>query len=410
MINRVLYPRSAVENVMLRLGHTLEEKGHEVSYFVRENENNLLLEHSYAAPMRSPGEENRFKAMWRAVNDSDVLFCLDQLIEAINPDMAVVFSVNRTLTYATLDVLKHWGIPTYVTMLDYSLLCPARTFTRDDLECKSCLKGNYLPCILHRCLDDNRKRSALGAFEAFYLRRTHRHDIPARYLVPSEYHRDLLHQANLTTRGVEVVDLPLPEEAFAIQERKKRGDYFLYVGTLSERKGLPTLLRAMRQTINCPPLMIAGNGRDTEALRQLCEELGIAGRVQFIGQVPGKQIRQLMAQCLCLVAPSSCEEIGPWALLEAQAMGKPAIVSDFGVLPQRVQAGKTGLVFHADDVVELAQCMDEMVEMEDAPYQAMCRAARSAAKKRYHPDVFAEKILKIHDQVMKELAEEAAAQ
>ena len=98
MINRVLYPRSAVVNVMFRLGHSLEEKGHEVSYFVRENENNLLLENSYAAPMRSPGEENRFKAMWRSVNDSDVLLCLDQLVEAINPDMAIVFSVNRTLT------------------------------------------------------------------------------------------------------------------------------------------------------------------------------------------------------------------------------------------------------------------------------------------------------------------------
>ena len=117
-----------------------------------------------------------------------------------------------------------------------------------------------------------------------------------------------------------------------------------------------------------------------------------------------------MAQCLCLIAPSACEEIGPWALLEAQAMGKPAIVSDFGVLPQRVQAGKTGLVFRTDDVLELAQCMDEMVEMEDAPYQAMCRAARAAAKKRYHPDVFAAKILKIHDQVMKEMAEETAVQ
>lgn len=406
MINRVLFPRSAVENVMFRMAHAFEAQGHEICYFVREHEENLLLEGSYAAPRRNPGEENRFKAMWRTISDDDVLLCLDRLIEELHPDMALVFSVSRTLTYSTLDVLKHWGVPTYLMMLDYSLLCPARTFTRDDLECKSCARGCFLPCVYHRCLDDDRKRSLLGALEARYLRMTRRHSLPTRYLVPSDYHRDMLLAANITSSVIESVDLPLPEDAFAVQERKKRGSYFLYVGTLSERKGIATLLRAVHQSVNSVSLMIAGNGRDADAFRQLAQELGIEDRVDFVGQVPGRQIRQLMAQCLCLVAPSCCEEIGPWALLEAQAMGKPVIASDYGVMPQRVENGKTGMIFRADDSLELAQCLDEMTEMDDEAYQAMCRAAKADAKKRYHPDAYAKRILKIHQQVMKTLAEE----
>ena len=407
MINRVLFPRSAVENVMFRLAHALEQKGHEISYFVRDHEENLLLENSYAVPRRKPGEENRFKTMMRTISDSDVLLCLDKLVEELHPDMAIVFSVNRTLTYATLDVLKHWGIPTYVMAMDYTPLCPARTFTRDDLECKSCIRGSFLPCVFHRCLDDDWKRSLAGALESRYLRLTRRYGRATRFLVPSEYHRDMLLNANIIPCAIEAVDLPLPEEAFAAQERKRRGEYFLYVGSLTERKGIATLLRAIHQSVNSASLMVAGNGRDAEAFKQLADELGIANRVEFVGQVPGRQIRQLMAQCLCLVAPSACEEIGPWALLEAQAMGKPVIASDYGVLPQRVEAGKTGMLFRAEDSLELAQCLDEMIEMDDETYNAMCRAAKAAARKRYHPDGFAERVLKIHAQVMKNMAGES---
>ncbi len=395
MINRMLFPRSAVENAMFRLAESLEKLGHEIIWFVRDHEDNLALENSYAAPVRAPGEENRLRTAWRTVSDSDIAVCLDALIEHEHPDAAFIFAIHRTLTWSCMDVLDHWKVPTYAPVLDYTYLCPARTMTRDDLECRQCLRGTFLPCILHRCLDGDFARSLIGAFEARYLRLTKRYDLPAQYLVPSTYHKKLLEQSGFTSSPIAAVDLPLPAEAFKRQERQKRGRYFLCVGTLSERKGLETILRAMTQCVTDAHLMVVGNGRDEAALKRLCYELGLNDRVEFVGQVPGKSVRQLMAQCLCLIAPSMCEEIGPWALLEAQALGKPAIVSDYGVLPERIIPGKTGCVFPAGDSLALAQCLDEMIEMPDEDYDAMCRAARTDARKRYHPDNYAKRIMKI---------------
>ena len=395
MINRMLFPRSAVENAMFRLAESLEKLGHEIIWFVRDHEDNLPLENSYAAPVRAPGDENRLRAAWRTVRDSDMATCIDALIEHEHPDAAFIFSVNRTLTWACMDVLAHWGIPTYVSVLDYTYLCPARTMTRNDLECRKCLRGTFLPCVLHRCMDGDFMRSLLGAVEARYLRLTKRYDLPTQYFVPSVYHKQLLEKANFSASPITAVDLPLPADAFRKQERQKRGSYFLYVGTLSERKGLATVLRAMSQCVTDTRLMVVGNGRDEADLKRFCHELGHNDRVDFVGQVPGKSVRQLMAQCLCLITPSVCEEIGPWALLEAQALGKPAIVSDYGVLPERIIPGKTGFVFRGDDSLELAQCLDEMAEMSDEDYDAMCRAARADARKRYHPDNYAKRIMKI---------------
>ena len=79
--------------------------------------------------------------------------------------------------------------------------------------------------------------------------------------------------------------------------------------------------------------------------------------------------------------------------LEAQALGKPAIVSDFGVLPERVEAGETGYVFPAGKEVALAQRMDDMAFLSDEAYDEMSRTAAEHARDRYHPDAYARRIL-----------------
>ena len=394
MINRVLYPLSAAESAMLRLGRTLEQMGHEISYFVREHPKNLTLENVFEAPMPAPGEESVLKAMKRMLRDEDVYQRLTALVKQDRPDCAIVYQVNRTLTYAVLEALRDQHIPAYVMLMDYTPLCPARTMTHQDVECRRCLKGGFVPCITSRCLESDMLRSLMGAVEQRYLRYTRRYSMPEKFFVPSAYHQEMMERAGFTDSPVVNVELQLPVEAFDGQEMTERGEYFLYVGSLVARKGLQVLLHAMSLCVTSTPLLVVGDGPDMEEMKRLCDRLRITRRVKFMGQVPAKSVRQLMARCLCMVTPSLCEEIGPWALLEAQALGKPAIVSDCGVLAERVMDEYTGLIYPADDCLALAQCLDEMTEQDDAAYVSMCDAARAEAARKYHPMLYAERILK----------------
>lgn len=264
--------------------------------------------------------------------------------------------------------------------------------TWQGVPCHRCMHGSFLPCVHRRCLDDRRGRSLLGAWEARYLRLTGRYNLPNGYLAPSTYHQLLLERGGFTKQPILNVELPLPAAAFEPQ-RTLRGNFFLYVGALVERKGLATLLRAMSQCINGYLLAVAGDGPDLGSLRRLAAQLGLQERVRFLGQLPARSLRQVMAESLCLVTPSNCEELGPWALMEAQALGKPAIVSDRGVLPERVTDGRNGRVFHQGDSLALAQCLDDLVDLDDDAYRQMCQAAREDALRKYSPRAYAERIL-----------------
>ncbi len=75
-------------------------------------------------------------------------------------------------------------------------------------------------------------------------------------------------------------------------------------------------------------------------------------------------------------------------------MGKPAIVSDRSVLPERVTNGENGLVFPHHSSPMLAQCLDAMAEISDEDYEAMCACARETAHEQYTPEAFAQRVLK----------------
>jgi glycosyltransferase involved in cell wall biosynthesis len=76
------------------------------------------------------------------------------------------------------------------------------------------------------------------------------------------------------------------------------------------------------------------------------------------------------------------------ALREALALGKPAVVSDFGMLPDIVRHGNTGLVTPAGDAEALARAWLELIRAPDRR-RAMGEAARRDATARFRADLIA---------------------
>lgn len=75
------------------------------------------------------------------------------------------------------------------------------------------------------------------------------------------------------------------------------------------------------------------------------------------------------------------------------ALGKPAIVSRFGVLPERVTEDENGWVFPAGNVPALAQQLDDMADLPEEDYLKMCDKARMKAVEEYDVRAYAERIL-----------------
>jgi glycosyltransferase involved in cell wall biosynthesis len=81
--------------------------------------------------------------------------------------------------------------------------------------------------------------------------------------------------------------------------------------------------------------------------------------VEFTGRVDAAGFFQ---QIDVLVTPSRAHETFCNVVMEAGCLGRPAIVSDSGALPERIAQGAGGWVFPAGDAFKLAQAMQHCIE------------------------------------------------
>jgi glycosyltransferase involved in cell wall biosynthesis len=128
--------------------------------------------------------------------------------------------------------------------------------------------------------------------------------------------------------------------------------YLLFVGTIEPRKGLPTLLRALRLLHDAdpdtPPLVLAGPPGWGPALRTG----GLpAGAVVPAGYLESPELRRLVAGAALLAFPSLYEGFG-LPPLEAFATGVPVVASDLPVV--REVTGELAALAPVGDEVALA--------------------------------------------------------
>jgi glycosyltransferase involved in cell wall biosynthesis len=133
-------------------------------------------------------------------------------------------------------------------------------------------------------------------------------------------------------------------------QRTRVGDYALYLGRLSEEKGLETLLNAW-STINTIPLKIAGDGPLREMVRNYAQRYS---SIEYVGFQDRPGVQELIRAARFVVVPSICYENFPMAILEAFANEISVICARLGAQEELIENGKTGLHFTAGDPKDLA--------------------------------------------------------
>ena len=122
------------------------------------------------------------------------------------------------------------------------------------------------------------------------------------------------------------------------------------VAHLVERKRHNVVLRALAllDPVHRPDYLVIGDGPCREPLERLAGELGVADRVQFVGQLPNPEAVARAAGCDLFVMPGVEEPFGV-AFVEAMAAGLPAIGSRGEGGPEDIAAAGDGMVLVAPD-------------------------------------------------------------
>ena len=107
-------------------------------------------------------------------------------------------------------------------------------------------------------------------------------------------------------------------------------------------------------------LILIGSGPEENKLKQLCHNLKISNKVNFLKNLKRRDlIKQIKAaQVFCL--PSSVEGFGI-ATIEAAAAGLPYIVSDIEIFKEVTKNGQGGLLFKLDDIEDLSKKLEKFI-------------------------------------------------
>ncbi|UOA09126.1 glycosyltransferase family 4 protein [Methylobacter sp. S3L5C] len=141
----------------------------------------------------------------------------------------------------------------------------------------------------------------------------------------------------------------------------------VFVGRLLPVKGVTMLLEALK-TLDFPvQLTIVGEGPEKSVLKTMVNQLDLAKKVLFTGNLPLETIAQFMQQAHVFCLPS-VRESGGAVLLEAMAVARPVIAIDFGGPAEIVDDGigiKLPATGKADVVQGLIKALKNVREQPD---------------------------------------------
>jgi glycosyltransferase involved in cell wall biosynthesis len=188
------------------------------------------------------------------------------------------------------------------------------------------------------------------------------------------------------------------EELAAARAPTDDGRYVVSVAMHVEKKALDTLIRAFARVAPTDAglsLRLAGDGPLTPMLANLADELGLSGRVQFLGQQSQAQVTSLLKGAEMFVLPSRAEPFGV-SLLEAAACRKPIVASAVGGIPEIITDGVSGLLVPPDDVDALSAAMLRLLErpeiggaLGESAYQAVSTHFTGRAMGAHYESLFA---------------------
>jgi glycosyltransferase involved in cell wall biosynthesis len=179
-------------------------------------------------------------------------------------------------------------------------------------------------------------------------------------------------------------DFPMATEPK--QAPQKRPVHMLFVGWMTEAKGVSELLAAIGELSHGYDFSFTfvGGGTLLETTRATIAASGWQGRVFAPGWVSAHDLHVLLKEADVFVLPSHAEGF-PMSLIEAFSSAMPAIVSDVGGVSDSLRDAVNGYLTIPGSVQSIVAAMRHYLEQPDLIPQHS-RAALAAAHENHYPD------------------------
>ncbi len=314
-----------------------------------------------------PGAPPRWQQAFRSFYNPAALRTVREAHHSSGSNLWLAHNILPVLSPAVLRESRKQRAPIALYLHNYRPFSVSGSLWADGKIARGGLRRNFLREIDAGAWQDSRPRTAflaavlLAAHALGWYRRVD------AWIAVSQFVRDRFIEAGIPQEKIHVLAYPfVPQERpLAIEPRPQ----FLYLGRLTEAKGLRVLLRAweivrrgtgilpvckagVSPAKPSPKLIIVGEGELQSEVQTAAEASG--GTIEYRGNVTGEAKEKLIAESLALIVPSLWWDPYPTVVYEAFDHARPVLAARSGGLPESVSPGDRGLLHEPGDAEALA--------------------------------------------------------
>lgn len=324
-------------------------------------------------------------------------FLVINKLGSYKPDVVHVHNWHFAASASVLYAIKKAGIPFVVTLHNYRLLCPsAILFNKGKLFLYSLRQKFPWKAVSEGVYKQSRFLTFWVSFSMQIHHWLNTWKMCNRFIVLTQYAKNIFLNSTIKITGDQIVVKPNFCAVPALQP-VKAADYFLFVGRLSEEKGIDLLLKTFATSPYT--IKIAGDG---PLLGDIITYRTQYPNIEFLGSMEKARILDLMCHCNALVFPSIWYEGMPLTIIEAFACGTPVIASRLGAMESMIEPGYNGLHFEAGNENDLKIQLEKWQHLDGEQKELYRKNARSSYEQYYTPEKNFMQLMHIYKAVMEE--------
>ena len=347
--NKFYYRRGGDCIYMLNLEQMLKGHGHEVAVFAMDYPKNL------DTPWMKyfPSNMNKLMAFTRPFGSKEVKAKFKKLLDDFQPDVVHLNNIHTQLSPIIAEMAHQRGIRVVWTLHDSKLVCPCYTCMRKGKWCTECFTDKRA-VIRYKCMPGGIIGSTIGYLEAKKWNPQRLQACTDLFLPPSQFMADTCIDGGYDKSKFKVLCNFIDVEKVKNPCFEKE-DYYVFLGRLTEVKGIRTLCKAAKEL---PYKLIVIGGGELE--EELIKEYNIFSNIEFLGQKDWNSFRPILEKARFMVIPSEWSENNPLTVIEAQSLGTPVLGAHIGGIPELIEEGVSGMTFESGNVKDLKDKIQEM--------------------------------------------------
>ena len=304
-------------------------------------------------------------------------------IREFQPDVVHIHNWHFAIGPLVFRMIKSLGIPVVHTVHNYRLLCPSAILLHKGQLFTDSLKQSFpWKAVQNKVYRSSVVLTFWIAFVVWFHKKIGTWKKIDSYVCLTPFAANLFQESNF---GV-------PKEQFSVKPNFTKAakhlssvakeSHFLFIGRLSDEKGIATLLNAFKELPFL--LQIAGDGPLKNSVLQAANEFT---NISYLGSLTNKEVLSALSKTQALIFPSLWYETFGLVNIEAFSNRTPVLASKIGAPQSLIIDGYNGFHFEPGNAHDLKKVVRRFNALSLVEKEQMGTNAYENYKSHYSPEL-----------------------